>query len=358
MMRHDWIKKGGVVTLVFFCWFLFATNYQHAAEEDSLLKARSLYQQGDYEAAINLLTDFIQKLKAIVAQKKNVAEAFYLLAKVYYTVGEDEKTEANIRKVFETFPPFEKEESDLEFRERVDKVRGQMTQPRVIQPRATQPQRVAEPAPERQVIETPAVKKKKKFPWIVVVLGVAVIAVVAFLVLGKKKEESAVTDVTLRMDVNFAATNLRCRHIIRVNGMERFNEEMQFNVPSSNDYDDAVKLDRAITLSLPPGSFTIEHEVMPDYDSFFPGNVWIWATNYRLTITSHNFTGDDPGRPTLAETEFEFKVAPWREDPSEEWYRIKSKVIAMIVPQPPPARTARTSGKGLSKIRPVTGKRN
>ena len=208
------------------------------------------------------------------------------------------------------------------------------------------------------MIETPAVKKKKKFPILIVLGIVAVVAIVAYLLLGSKKEESAVTDVTVRMDVNFAATNLQCRHIIRVNGVERFNEVLQFNVPSSNNYADARKIDRVISLTLPPGNFTIEHEVMPDYDSFFPGNSWIWATNYSLLITSHNFQGDDPGRPTLAETEFEFKVAPWREDPSDEWYRIKSKVIAMTVPVAPTSRSARAAGKGLSRIRPFTGKRN
>jgi hypothetical protein len=54
------------------------------------------------------------------------------------------------------------------------------------------------------------------------------------------------------------------------------------------------------------------------------------------------------------ETEFEFKVAPWRDDPAEEWYRIKSKVIQMIVPAPPDSRRTRAAGKGLSKIRPST----
>ena len=71
------------------------------------------------------------------------------------------------------------------------------------------------------------------------------------------------------------------RHIIRVNGVERFNEMMNFNVPPSSNYADAVKLDRTITFTVPAGSFTIEHEVMPDYDSFFAGSSWIWANSRR-----------------------------------------------------------------------------
>ena len=83
------LKKVGMFILILFCWFYLSPSFNFAQEEDELLQARKLYQEGYYDDAITLLNECIHKLKSITAQKKKVAEAFYLLAKVYFTVGED-----------------------------------------------------------------------------------------------------------------------------------------------------------------------------------------------------------------------------------------------------------------------------
>ena len=118
------LRPLGLMTLFFFIFFIGTADLSLAkAQEDDLMKARRLYQEGDYEGSIKLLSDFIEKLKAMVEQKKNVAEAFYLLAKIYFEVGDDAKVEENLRKVFETFPTFKKEETNFGFRDRVEKAR-------------------------------------------------------------------------------------------------------------------------------------------------------------------------------------------------------------------------------------------
>lgn len=176
-------------------WFSVSADFGFAQEEDDLLKARRLYQQGDYEGAISLLTNFINKLKAIAAQKKNVAEAFYLLAKVYYTVGEDNKVDNNLQKVFETYPGFSKEETDLEFKDKVEKVRAGMAGAKLEPYKEAAPPVVdKKKTKEKKVIIKPAKKKKKKFPVILIVVGVAVVGALLYFLVLKKKDDTTPAD--------------------------------------------------------------------------------------------------------------------------------------------------------------------
>jgi hypothetical protein len=206
MFSGKLIRQVSVIALFFFLWFSITANFGFAQqEEDELLKARKLYQDGDYEGSIKLLSDFIAKLKAIVAQKKNVAEAFYLLAKVYYTVGEDEKVDENLQKVFETYPAFTKEEADFDFKARMDKARAEVEARRLAQKEEKEP--VPEVKEEKKrpakVIEAPAPKKKKKFPVLLVVGGIVVLGVVAALLLsGGKKDEKEEFDIRGRWAID------------------------------------------------------------------------------------------------------------------------------------------------------------
>ncbi len=186
------LRPLGLMTLFFFIFFIGTADLSLAKaqqEEDLLIKARRLYQEGDYEGSIKMLSDFIEKLKAMVEQKKNVAEAFYLLAKIYFEVGDDAKVEENLRKVFETYPTFKKEETNFGFRDRVEKARETFLQEKEKEAREKE-EELEEPEPEPQVIEQPTVKKKKKkFPILLVVGGLVVVAVVAILLLKKKKKD-------------------------------------------------------------------------------------------------------------------------------------------------------------------------
>lgn len=190
MFSGKWLRYSCVVALFFFLFFSVSANYGFAQqEEDALLRARQLYQDGDYEGSIKLLSDFIDKLKAIVAQKKNVAEAFYLLAKVYYTVGEDDKVVENLKKVFETYSAFVIEEADFDFKARVEKARAEVKARKMTE----KPEPAVAPVEEKdkpaKVIEAPAPKKKKKFPVLLVVGGLVVLGVVAALLLGGGKDD-------------------------------------------------------------------------------------------------------------------------------------------------------------------------
>lgn len=191
----------GAVTLFFFILFLIPTDQVIAQEDDDLLKARRLYQQGDYESSIKVLSDFVNKLKAVVAQKKKVSEAFYLLAKIYFEVGDDEKVDDNLRKVFETYPTFSTQETNLGFRDRVEKIKNEVLaapgEESSGEETVTEPDEPSEPSqPENVISQTGPEKKKKKFPMLLVLGGVVVVGVVLALVLKKSdKDEDRQYDI-------------------------------------------------------------------------------------------------------------------------------------------------------------------
>ena len=203
MIQGTVLRKIGIFTLVVFCWFFLSQSFAFGQEEDALLKARKLYQQGYYDDAITLLVETINQLKSIVAQKKRVAEAFYLLAKVYFTVGEDDKVDENLNKVFETYPTFEKEENDLDFKDRVNRVKSnfQMEKPteeaaeikkeeeETVPPVIQTEEEAAQEDKEKQVIEKPKKRKKKKFPILLVLGGLAIAAVAVYFLVIKKSED-------------------------------------------------------------------------------------------------------------------------------------------------------------------------
>lgn len=221
MLSRETIRKIGILTVLLFGWFSLSTSFGYAQEEDELLQARKLYQQGYYDDAITMLIECINKLKSIVAQKKKVAEAFYLLAKVYFTVGEDDKVDTNLKKVFETYPTFNKEETDLEFKDRVDKTKVKMGVGKVVQkePVAEEPVQVepeqdkvqpviktekekTAPKKEKRVIPKAKKKKKKKFPILLVLGGLAVAAVLVYFLVIKKSEDDGY-DIRGSWNINY-----------------------------------------------------------------------------------------------------------------------------------------------------------
>ncbi|MCK4941931.1 MAG: hypothetical protein KAS65_00070 [Candidatus Aminicenantes bacterium] len=221
MLSREMIRRIGILTIVLFGWFSLSTSFGYAQEEDALLKARKLYQQGYYDDAITMLIECINKLKSIVAQKKNVAEAFYLLAKVYFTVGEDDKVNTNLKKLFETYPTFEKEDTDMEFKERVDQARANLVISKEVQvqtdveiptevkpePEKVQPVIKTEeekPGEDIEQIVIPKVKKKKKkkFPILLVLGGLALAAVAAYFLFIKKSEDEGY-DIRGSWSLNF-----------------------------------------------------------------------------------------------------------------------------------------------------------
>jgi hypothetical protein len=162
MIKLRLLKKITMFTLSFFIWFSFTANFNFAqeVEESYLEKAKELYKEGDYTGAKNLLEKFVKRPE----KKKEVAEAYYLIAKIYFDVEKDrQKASKYLKKAFYTYPKLDIEEINpeekisREFLKIVNEIKIEIE--------------------EEKVIEIPKIpKKKKKFPWIIVAAGVAVVA--------------------------------------------------------------------------------------------------------------------------------------------------------------------------------------
>lgn len=124
----------------------------------------------------------------IAAQKKNIAEAYYIMAKIYFIVGDEENSETNLRKTFENFPAFTIDEPDLAFRDRAEKARIviQEEQKGKEGEKALETEKVQEKEKQPSAAGQVGAAKKKKFPWLIAT-GVALAGgAVAVLLLQKK----------------------------------------------------------------------------------------------------------------------------------------------------------------------------
>jgi hypothetical protein len=144
-----------------------------------------------------------------------------------------------------------------------------------------------------------------------------------------------VTGATVRFRVTFAGENLKVDHNIKVDGSSVFNERLLFDqhYNQNHSWADFQKIVKTFSINKGLGTFTIRHEAGPWYRWFYNESRWIGSTKYELQITNYTYTdGADPGAPSLSDTEFYLDVAPWRTNPSEAWYRIKTKEISIIAP--------------------------
>jgi len=145
-------------------------------------------------------------------------------------------------------------------------------------------------------------------------------------------EYGEITDVTVEFTVTFGASNIRCGHTIQVDGETYIDEEFNFDVPSSDEWDDAKKIIRTFSITKDLGDFTIRHEASQDWSRISPGTAWVWATGYELSIVDYSHTHKDPGSPSLSEDEFDIRALPGEDDPNDTWYRIQNKVITIFGP--------------------------
>ncbi len=168
------LKKGALLTLFFFICFTLTAHFNFANDEDILLKARMLVKKGDFDGAIKELYEVIEKLKVIASQKRNLAEAYYLLARVYKIVQMESECKYHLKMALIIYPDFTIEEPDTQLIEMMKQIKEEL-----------------EKEEQKKVIEKPGEKKsgkKKKFPVLLVAGGAVVIGIVLALLLKKKKQ--------------------------------------------------------------------------------------------------------------------------------------------------------------------------
>ena len=162
------------LTLLIFFLFIYSTltgNMAFYDGEDILFKARMMIREGDFEGAVKELDDVISKLETLRSQKEKVAEAHYLLARIYKIVQIEEEFQKNLRIAFEIYPDLSIDEPDPEIREVAKQIKDELEKERVI------------------AKEKLSKKKKKKLPALAIMAGAAVVTA-AVLLLTKKKDSN------------------------------------------------------------------------------------------------------------------------------------------------------------------------
>jgi hypothetical protein len=438
MFNANFIKRVALGTLIFFVCFILSENLAFPQSEDVLSTIKRHVEQGNYDEAEKLLKDFIRQKQGVSGQEHRLAEAHYLLAKVYFIVGEaapkaEEKIEQHLNEAFKLYPDSGQNEEDRSFKERVEKSRKEFLAEKVYNEieKIEEPVKKDEESLKAKVTkeetetvsniikkEQPPKKKKKKFPTLLVVGGAIVVTALVILLSKKKSKKYTLTvaldggvagnpaagtytykkgesvnynfsrksgyrdlvvildgspapssgniimdrdhsltasttkigrinSISVKFTVRFAATNLKVRHRVWIDQNLKIDEILNFRVHSSDKWEDAVKIYRTFTVNCGSNLIRIQQEAGPYYTNSYSRDdyYWIWGTYYELEIIDYTYIdGVDPGWPTLSEGWFYLNVAPWRDDPTEEWYRIKVKEITIN----PPSVTSKKQSKEMA----------
>jgi len=167
------LRLWGAITLLFFTGSCLAPLFARGENEDPLAKAREMIKAGSFEEAERILGAYIETLRGIAKQKRQVAAAHFLLARIYYEVGDDRRCDENLRTALQFDPQVGEAEPNADLRGRLDRIWAES---------ATQ---VAEK--EKKVVP-PRPRAKKKFPWLLVAGVTAAVVIVIFLLKKKKKD--------------------------------------------------------------------------------------------------------------------------------------------------------------------------
>jgi tetratricopeptide (TPR) repeat protein len=99
-----------------------------------LSKGREFFNKGNYSAAVDMLKDFIDKGKNKKKQLKNeYAQAYYILARVYFDAEELENLEKNLKNLFHTDLNYNIPGSDeAKFKEKAELIRQEIVKTRKI----------------------------------------------------------------------------------------------------------------------------------------------------------------------------------------------------------------------------------
>ena len=123
---------------------------------------------------------------------KKIAEAYYLLARIYYADGEDTRVTENLKKTVEANIDIGREETNLNFKTRLERVREERIKSDTTR---TSVQEKEQPAPH--------LKKKKKHHFLLALLGVGVVAGLIFLLAKKTKKADPEVKYTLTVTKGF-----------------------------------------------------------------------------------------------------------------------------------------------------------
>jgi formylglycine-generating enzyme required for sulfatase activity len=179
MFKGRILKRLACLTVFFFLSAVLSGYVPLQKDEDILLKARMLIKEGNLDAAVHELNEVVETLTKTIPRKiKELAEAHYLLARVYKIVKMEAKYKHHLKKSFEIYPSLSIAEPDPEIRQMMNRVKEQLKRE---ESKKKTVEKVGEPPKTR-------IKRKKKFPLLLVLAGAAVVTAVVLLLKKKKKD--------------------------------------------------------------------------------------------------------------------------------------------------------------------------
>lgn len=203
MIFRKSIRSIAFFTLSFFICFILTYEYSFGQDESPLIKAQALYRTKNFIEAIKVLETFIKSIQNNQTENKRLAEAYYLLARINYDSGEDARTEDFLRRALDANDQIGKRETNLDFKNRLEQVKKEWletkaTENNIVPEKTSETGKVEVTQPKVQEKEKPIqqLKKKKKFPWLLAILGVGVVVALIVLLIKKKNSQST-------LDVNF-----------------------------------------------------------------------------------------------------------------------------------------------------------
>jgi hypothetical protein len=128
MSIHSNRKPAAAFILLAFSMMIMFNGYEYgqSPSETPLARAQELMNKGLYDEAVGVLQGYIGEIKDIAEQKPNTASAYYLLAKIYYEVGDDTLCDEALLKVYTTQPGFDRDESNFGLKERITKAKAKL----------------------------------------------------------------------------------------------------------------------------------------------------------------------------------------------------------------------------------------
>jgi tetratricopeptide (TPR) repeat protein len=187
LRRFKFVAVALVILHVFPC-FLESRSSAPFQVQPNVTKlitdGKALYGQGEYEKAINLFWEAL----SLTQSRELRSQILFNLALAYYSLGDEVNCRSNLGKLFEIQPDLQIEGQELPsgFVQAVQAEKAKLKKPEV---------RSEKPQPAKAI-------KTKKFPWLLVLIPVAVAAVVIYLLASKKKPSAPTAEVSVTFSPN------------------------------------------------------------------------------------------------------------------------------------------------------------
>lgn len=181
-MTHIFINRIAVCTLIIFAFMVCHIDYSLAAEyRDGYLKsAKKFYDEGDQGAALDAIDKFFSTNNSRETLKEEFCFAYFLQAKIYFESGYIDKMKTSLFNLYGIDHNFKMPSDEyMEFKNEAKKIQDEMLK-----------QLNKKKAEISGIILVKGEKKagKKRFLVLTLVIGVALLAVMAIFILKKSKK--------------------------------------------------------------------------------------------------------------------------------------------------------------------------